>query len=79
LAEPQGPAVGAAYFAAALVGVAPAADGDFLARPRSVPVRPRPSWVGIYTELYDVYREAVSGTASVSHQLARLGRRSGAA
>jgi xylulokinase len=79
LAEPQGPAVGAAYFAAALVGVAPAADGDFLARPRSVPVRPRATWVEIYDELYDVYREAVSGTASVSHQLARLGRRSGAA
>jgi xylulokinase len=74
LAEPQGPAVGAAYFAAAAIRVPPAPDGNLVARPRSRPVKPRIELTAVYDELYVAYREAVTASASVSHRLARLGR-----
>jgi xylulokinase len=76
LAEPQGPAVGAAYLAAASIGVPPAINGRIEARPRLSPLKPVTAWMPVYDELFTAYSEAVLATADVSHRLAALGRRS---
>jgi xylulokinase len=74
LAEPQGPAVGAAYLAAAAVGVAPSHDGELRPRPRVTRVPARVDWMPAYDELYVAYRDAVAASVEVSHRLATLGR-----
>lgn len=74
LAEPHGPAVGAAYLAAASIGVPPAPDGRIVARPQTTPLRPTTAWMPVYDELFSVYSEAVTATADVSHRLAALAR-----
>lgn len=79
LADPQGPAVGAAIFAAAAVRIPPSADGGIQARPSIIPVRPRPTWTPVYDELYEIYRDAVTASVDISHRLTSLGRVTSAA
>lgn len=71
LADPQGPAVGAAYIAAAAVSGRGAAGLD-VARPTLTPVDPRPDWAATYDGLYAVYRDAAAVLAAMSHDLVRL-------
>ena len=67
LAEPQGPAVGAALIAQTAVGGA----GWATARLRVKPVSPPDECVAAYDRLYGIYLDAVRATAPLSHQLCR--------
>ncbi len=71
IAEPQGPAVGAALIAAAAIGAEPSRDGRLVARPRIRTERPDPVWTAIYDERYGWYTEAVAAVAETSRRLAR--------
>ena len=70
LADPQGPAVGAAILAAA-AGATSAADvQERIVPPRHRTVRPVPEWVSTYASLGRTYRLAAEAVTEVSHQLA---------
>lgn len=68
LAEPQGPALGAALIAVrALTGVTPRLER------RVETVCPDPSWQARYDQLYQIYRTAANLLGEVDHALVRLG------
>jgi xylulokinase len=74
LADPQGPAVGAAVLAAAVGAEDPAAVRSRAPRAASVTVRPRADWAETYDELSETYRIAASAVNEVSHRLASMSR-----
>ncbi len=74
LAEPQGPAVGAALLAAASVGVPPVADGRPTGHPRLTTVRPNAAWAAAYEHLFRIYLQADGATAGVAHALRAFAR-----
>jgi xylulokinase len=65
IAEPQGPAIGAAMLAAAC------AQGGTLPRVvlKTEQVLPDPAWVPVYHRVYPAYLEAAQCLAAISHQL----------
>lgn len=69
LAEPQGPAIGAALLAAA-PGARTADEIRRVApRPTFRTVTPRKAWVTVYDDLHPVYRQAAAGISETTHAL----------
>ena len=67
LAEPQGPAIGAAILAAAAIGLPPGATPA--GRPSVIAVRPNASWAEAYERLFPLYAAAGAATTEISHAL----------
>jgi xylulokinase len=66
LAEPHGPAVGAALIAAAAVREPPAANGRPVADPRLEPIPVQSPWAEVYNEIFPLYVEAAHYLAGLS-------------
>lgn len=66
LADPQGPAIGAAMLAAA------AEQGSMPSIERTTePVEPDPAWAAVYDQIYPIYKEAAQCLSGISHGLVR--------
>lgn len=63
LAEPQGPALGAALLACAAIGLPPSADGQATGRPAYRTVTAPRGWVEAYDRLYPRYLDAARAAA----------------
>jgi xylulokinase len=72
LAEPQGPAVGAAILAATSGAASAEEVRARVPRPRLTRMEPRGDWVSTYDALHATYRDAVEAVTETSHRLASM-------
>jgi xylulokinase len=69
LADPQGPAIGAAILAMSSGATTAAEIASRVPTPRTTVVEPEPDWISVYDALHQTYRLAAEAITPVSHQL----------